>query len=355
MRDNASVVPRGDQSASIRLSSRSGQATDIDPLVVDGLPEGLEIQRPIVIAVIDSGFDLDHPSINYVDQALHFSATQSMQRPYRTAPYDAGPSQRTHGTAVAGIAAAKPMTLRRGRESVVVEGMAPGFPVMPIKVAIRPTSKQIAAGINWAIKHGARVINISLKVLRQPVVTAALEDAWNAGVVVCAASGNFSARYPFYGIDFPASHPLVIAVGATDGQGRRKRISKSNLRDWGSQYGPELDVVAPGLNIATIDDRGPSGAAPGDYSLKGTGTSLACPQVTGLAALVMGIAPELSNQAVRDLIEGSCIQLRGYRFSMVRGRRWKWNREVGYGEISRDNCLDHLALQKSNSHIPKEL
>jgi subtilisin family serine protease len=200
-------------------------------------------------------------------------------------------------------------------------------------VSARPTSAEVAAAINWAVEHGARVINMSFKVLNQPVLNAAIENAWRRGLVLCAAAGNRSPRYPQTRVDFPARHHRVIAVGATDNRGRRKQVNTQLEHDWGSQYGDELDVVAPGLEVQTLDDRGDLGVLPGNYLLNSIGTSIASPQVAGLAALLFGMQPGLTNQEVRDAIEGRCYKLPGYRFCRVENRKWSWNREVGHGSI----------------------
>jgi subtilisin family serine protease len=312
---------------------RSLVATSARELSVPG-------KNSAIIAVIDSGFDLGHPNLNYVDRSLHFNAVQFFNqrrdRPILSASisssrshFDASRSIRAHGTAVAGAAAA----IRWLPREPTIDGVAAGFPIMPLKVSARPTSAEVAAAINWAVEHGARVINMSFKVLNQPVLNAAIENAWRRGLVLCAAAGNRSPRYPQTRVDFPARHHRVIAVGATDNRGRRKQVHTQLEHDWGSQYGDELDVVAPGLEVQTLDDRGDLGVLPGNYLLNSIGTSIASPQVAGLAALLFGMQPGLTNQEVRDAIEGRCYKLPGYRFCRVENRKWSWNREVGHGSI----------------------
>lgn len=306
-----------------------------------------------IIAVIDSGFDLDHPNLNYVDRSLHFNAPAFFSRQRRgaglagrTVPYDASRSIRVHGTGVAGAAAA----LRRNPREPTIEGVAAGFPIMPLKVSARPTSAEVAVSIHWAVEHGARVINMSFKVLGQPVLNAAIENAWRHDVVLCAAAGNHDRRSPDTRVDFPARHPNVIAVGATDRRDRRKRLDERTNTDWGSQYGEELDLVAPGTEVQTLDDRGELGLLPGNYLPLAYGTSVASPQVAGLAALLFGMQPQLTNQQVRDVIEGSCHKLPKYQFRQVRGRRWTWNKEVGYGLVNLSGAVAMLA----GDHQPSE-
>ncbi|MEZ4571347.1 MAG: hypothetical protein R2849_13675 [Thermomicrobiales bacterium] len=116
-------------------------------------------------------------------------------------------------------------------------------------------------------------------------------------------------------------------------------------RDWGSQYGNDLDVVARGVGVRSLDERGPSGDLPRQLFDRSAGTSIASLQV-GLAALISGIRPELTNQQVRDLIEGSCVKLSGYRFVRVPNKKWRWNREVGYGRPQGHVILNNLVEEK---------
>ncbi len=303
-----------------------------------------------IIAVIDSGFDLSHPNLNYVAPDLHFNAVEYFARqkdgkrqlrPHLRShrPYDASRSFLAHGTSVAGAAAA----IRRNPREPMIDGVAPGFPVMPLKVGAPPKANEVAAAIYWAADRGARVINMSFKVRNLRSVSLAIDYAWSRNVVICAASGNRRPGYPDLRVDFPARHSKVIAVGAIDLRGRRKRLDhRRGEGDWGSQYGAELDVVAPGLEVRTLDDTGALGVLPGNYLLKSKGTSIASPQVAGLAALLFGIRPELTNQQVRDVIEGTCDRLTGYRFQKVTGRRWSWNKEVGYGRVNIQKTISAL-------------
>ena len=300
------------------------------------LPSGA---RQVVIAILDSGFDLDHPSLNYVDRRLHFNAGQyfarrQMRNRLVRGLYDAGPSTAPHGTAVAGIAAAKPTRVPEG--AIHFQGIAPGFPVLPIRLGLEPTAVQTAAGISWARKRGAAVINMSFNVPRREVVKSAVRKAWKAGIILCAASGNYTLRSPNRSVDFPASVDEILAVGATDASDRRKEITTLDRWDWGSQYGNGLDLVAPGVGVPTLDERDERGYVPGDYSTNNIGTSVAAPHVAGLAAFLRAANPSLSNREICDVIVRTCERSPEYEFERTRGRRWPWNREVGHGRIE---CL----------------
>ena len=117
-----------------------------------------------------------------------------------------------HGTAVAGVAAAA------ANDGVGIAGMCWHCDILPVKVLNAAGSgarSNIAAGIVWATKHGADVINLSLAGPTHPTSSATQSSyADNHGVVVVAAAGNEGSTHKFY----PAAYPGVISVGATDGR-----------------------------------------------------------------------------------------------------------------------------------------
>jgi subtilisin family serine protease len=134
-------------------------------------------------------------------------------------------------------------------------------------------SRTVAAGIIWAVDHGAGVINLSLGAGRSTLaIQRAVDYAARHDVVVVAAAGNQGSSRRFY----PAASQSVIAVAATD---RADRLYPwSNRGDW-------VDIAAPGCNVAPW--RG------GSYATF-CGTSAAAPLVAGLAALVRSAFPKAS-------------------------------------------------------------
>jgi subtilisin len=149
-----------------------------------------------------------------------------------------------------------------------VVGVAPECQLHMLKVGgFFPVTSAVIAALDWSVANGVKVTNSSFTLSPGPMVQAAYDNSYAAGVVHCAASGNgFPAP-----IGVPAKYASVIAVGATN-----KNDSKAPF----SQTGPELDVVAPGVDVLSC-------AVGGGYVLN-SGTSMACPHAVGVAALIIG-------------------------------------------------------------------
>ena len=324
-------------------------------LATIGLSRALQLatgSADVWIAIIDSGFDLGHPDLYFTPNAgedfTHFNAEQAEAGAF--APYDAGSAGVAHGTAVAGIAAA------RTNNAQGVAGVGGGCRVLPVRLGRSPTANKVSAGLNWARENGARVASMSLSVVATSAVNNAVTNAWNAGLVLCAATGNSGKDTTSPPIGFPATHPNVIAVGASDQDDQRKRPNSSDGIDWGSQFGPEIDLVAPGVQIWTTDERGKSGYNPGstdvseligggleglkhftgDYYAEFRGTSAATPHVAGLVGLMLSAVPTLTNEQVRTILESTCEKISSdfYEYKRTAGRQnGNWNQETGYGRI----------------------
>lgn len=228
------------------------------------------------IAVIDTGVDYTHPDLDgKVIKGYDFVDNDN-------APMDAN----GHGTHVAGIAAAET------NNGAGISGTAPNTKVLAVRVLDAEgsgTLDDIAAGIRYAADNGAEVINMSLGC---DCNTTALENAvnyaWNKGVVIVAAAGNDNTSTTFE----PASYTNVIAVGAVNNSDRKASFSN---------YGTWVDVVAPGVSIAST--------YPGNQYVYMDGTSMASPFVAGLAALLKGQGR--TNVQVRQAIEQTADAVQG--------------------------------------------
>ena len=177
-------------------------------------------------------------------------------------------------------------------------------------------------------------------------ITDALEYGRNGkGCVVVFSAGNDDRPI----INYPASEiPDIIVVGAMSPCGERKKSSSCDGESfWGSNYGPELDIVAPGVKIPTTDLSGVAGYSSGDYFNSFNGTSSACPHVAGVAALLLSLRPELFQKEVALAISRSATKLPRYAFSVDR-EYGTWNQEVGYGLV---NALETLKYISEESDI----
>jgi subtilisin family serine protease len=230
----------------------------------------------VVVAVVDTGVDLDHPDLaanlvsgyNFINQGA--------------SPQD----DNGHGTHVAGIVAAVT------NNAVGVAGVAGGSRVMPVKVlsgAGEGTDYGVAQGIQWAADNGARIANLSLG---GPDYSQALADAVNyaygKNMLVVAAAGNEGSNSILY----PAALPGVVAVGATDNGDNRAGFSN---------YGDALDIVAPGVNIFSTFWN--------DSYVYLSGTSMATPHVSSVAALVLSLHPGYTAGQVESTLKNNAVDL----------------------------------------------
>lgn len=248
------------------------------------------------VAVLDTGVDLHHP-----DLAAHLLPGATFIDGTTTADDDQG-----HGTEIAGVIGAVT------DNGVGIAGVCPDGRLLPVKVADAgghtddaAGDVKVAAGIRWAVDHGARVINMSLGVLDTPAMIDAADYAHRHDVLIVAAVGNSGDNpnpWPA-----PANLPHVLAVGAIDRNGDRASYSS---------YGPHDLVMAPGDGVETTNRGG--GYGPGGY------TSIAAPQVSGIAALLRALRPELTADQVRTLIETTATPLPGTT---------GWSPKSGYGLV----------------------
>ncbi|MEG3977866.1 S8 family serine peptidase [Microcoleus sp. herbarium8] len=252
----------------------------------------------IVVAVVDSGVDYNHPDLEgniwrnpgeiagngidddrngYIDDIQGWDFVSNDNNPMDLDFYG-------HGTHIAGAIAAE-------RNNFGITGVAPNAKIMPVRVldaSLYGERNNVAAGIRYAADNGANVINLSLGNEFSPStqVNDAIQYANNKGSVVVMAAGNEGGLQPAY----PARNAdrLGIAVGSIDINGRMPDTSNragSTALDY---------VVAPGVDIySTTPYR--------TYDTL-TGTSMATPQVAGVAALVLSANPTLTPAQVEYIL-----------------------------------------------------
>jgi putative cell wall-binding protein len=196
---------------------------------------------------------------------------------------DNNPSEdNAHGTWVSGIIAA---TENNG---VGVAGISWSDKVLPVKImnadGLGDTSDLIR-GIDYAVKRGAKVINMSIAGFPQSQgVQDAINRAWASGAILVAAAGNFRTSQP----TFPADFGHVLGVSATQ--------AEDEFTNW-SNHGSWVELSAPGAAVTTTNCNPCNGW--GDYAAI-SGTSFASPNVAGVVALMRARYPSYSNQQIVD-------------------------------------------------------
>ena len=215
--------------------------------------------RNISVAVIDSGIDASHP-----DLAQQLSVSENFVGPGATPP-------ELHGTAVAGIIAA-----RAGNGGII--GVAPEARLMALRAcwqlpdrATRCSSFTLGKAINYAILHGAKVINLSLSGPPDRLLDRLTDVALERGITVVGAVDPQAT-----GATFPASHPGVLAVASL------------------TAVPPHGVLLAPGRDIPTT--------APGARWQFVNGSSYAAAHVSGMAALLAQLQPDASPARLRTLL-----------------------------------------------------
>lgn len=285
-----------------------------------------------IVAVLDHGFERDHPDLINNNFGNGFDSESGT-----TPALVLG----NHGTACAGIVAAEQ------DNTIGVSGIAPDCSIMSISNSLlgNPNSRQKRAdGINWAWQNGADVISnswgsgVQYTVIDDAIVNAQTNGRGGLGTVICFSAGNSNAST----VGYPANaNDDIIAVGAMSPCGERKNFSSCDGESWGSNYGTDLDVMAPGVKVPTTDRQGAAGYNnPSDYHQTFNGTSAACPHVAGLAGLIISMNPCLSQRQVADIIEKTAQKVGSYTYSTTAGRdNGTWNNEMGYGLIDIDAAM----------------
>lgn len=223
-----------------------------------------------------------------------------------------------HGTAVSGLLAAN------ANNGVLGAGLDWHCQIMPIRVSQHnsTTSTPVAAGIDYAVAHGARVINVSWGTGPSSVLRTAVENAAANGAVVVAALGNFGLD----GTWLPAKAAEAIAVGAT---------MRNGLRAEWSNWGDGIDIVAPGEALYSVGAH--------DVGNMIEGTSGSSPLVAGAAALLLSVNPDLNWRGIRDLLAAGAIDQTGDPLDLP-----GWDEYYGWGRL---NIFNSLLLAKVKLNI----
>jgi subtilisin family serine protease len=221
----------------------------------------------VIVAVVDTGVDPTHPDLaGKVTAGYNFVSNNT-----NTA------DDFWHGTFVSSIVA---MNTNNGQGGA---GVCWACMIMPVKVLDSNGSGStfnVTRGVDWAVAHGAKVINLSLgSSSPDSSLQTSVDNAWNAGVVVVAASGNSSGP-----VIYPAAYASVIAVGSNNQAGVKSTFSS---------FGPELDLMAPGEGV--FGALCTCSTYKGGYGT-GSGTSFASPHVAGVVGLLISAGITDKNQ-----------------------------------------------------------
>ena len=218
----------------------------------------------VVIAVIDSEIDFKQPNL----------AGAITDR------YDAGcgaTAADPHGTGMAGAIVSHGQLMGVAPRASIIAICAFGGSGQP-----NANTVKIINGLDYAIQHGARIVNMSFAGPRDPALSQALQIAREKGILLIAAAGNAGPKSPPL---YPGADPSVMAVTATD---EHDRVFN------GANQGSYVTVAAPGVNILV--------PAPDGGIQFTTGTSVATANVSGVAALLIAHKSSLTPEDIRALL-----------------------------------------------------
>lgn len=227
----------------------------------------------VIVAVLDTGLDGTHPELSgRLVAGWDFVANDASPAEQPNGLDDDGDGRIDeafgHGTHTAGIVAL----------------VAPGASIMPVRVLDadgRGDVLAVAAGVRFALAHGARVINLSLGTLKSSdAIQNAIEEAEKSGVVVIASAGNWGAATPE---EYPARSSHASAIAAVDASARPAPFTS---------FADFVALSAPGVGIR-------SAFAGGGYRLW-SGTSMSAPFVSGTSALLLERHPAWHMREVMD-------------------------------------------------------
>ena len=266
--------------------------------------------KDIKIAILDSGVNLNH-----IDLASNIISNLSFDTETSTSPSQV---YHTHGTECAGIVAAVK------DNGIHIAGVAPDSKIISISNDMNDTTTNSlikrAHGIIWAYQKGADIISNSWSSRTYHIaIEDAIRDAFKygrqgKGCIIVFASGNNNGSSSC--VKYPANcNDTIIVVGAIDSTGVRPTYSN---------YGTELDLVAPGDHIITTMNE-----AIGYDS----GTSMACPHVAGVAALILQRNSELTVNQVDSIICSNAKKISCVYFNVTKPDG-SWNNQYGYGLVN---------------------
>jgi subtilisin family serine protease len=256
----------------------------------------------VKVAIMDTGIDMDHPDLEAnIKGGINTIAPSGKYKDPNDFDDDHG-----HGSHCAGIVAAID-------NEIGVIGVAPEAWLYGVKVLSGSGfgyDSDIIEGIQWCVDNDIQVISCSFGGYEDDQASRdAYQAAWDAGVLIVAAAGNEGYEDPDL---WPAGYPTVMAISAMD--------SNDEIPYW-SNYGDEIELAAPGVSIYSCYKKG-------KYTTM-SGTSMACPHVSGTAALVWAANPGYSNSQVRNRLNSTAEDLGAAG----------WDPYYGYGLVDAEAAI----------------
>jgi len=316
----------------------------------------------IIIALIDDGFDIDHPEFSKPGKVVHSRDVSSGSNDPR--PKN---SYNNHGTACAGVAAAS---------GIKASGVAPDCSLMPVRLSSNLGSMAEAAAFKWATDHGADIISCSWgpedgnwsdpddpvhstevglpDSTRLAMDYAVTQGRDGKGCIITFAAGNGNEDCKFDGY---ASYDKVMAVSACNDTGKRCVYSDYGECVWCAfpssdfGYSPFNHPEPVTAGIYTTDRLGRAGYnTEGDYTDDFGGTSSSCPGVAGTVALMLSANPELTWMRVREIIKETSDKI-----DKVVGKYDSKGHSIyyGYGRVNAEKAVKRALELKSRYRVRK--
>lgn len=280
---------------------------------------------PIVVAVIDTGVDITHPELGNIWINQNEIPGDGIDNDNNGCvddingcgfTYSGIADDNNHGTHIAGVISAKT------NNQMGIAGITNNAKIMAVKAMYENGYGYefiIAPAIKYAVDNGAKVINMSLGGSSSQVIKEALDYANSHGVIIVVSAGNGNNYSPS---SFPASYKPAITVAAVD-----EDLNKLKY----SNYGPNIDVAAPGggkpceysskpsycsniLSLKSSQNTHDLDLVVGEKYLRLSGTSMAAPHVAGIVALLLAQNPNFTLQDVENYIRFNSIatELEGF-------------------------------------------
>jgi len=313
---------------------------------------GIDIRGCQALDLTGTGYVIDVAVIDDAVNKSHPDLVSTLYGPIQGRDWSvSGNVSIDHGTKVSGILCAR-------ENGFGITGVAPNCRLMSYGVALGAgvtdqTTKILSTAIDLAWQQGASVINCSwywepASIIDDAIFRALTQGRGGIGCVVVFAAGNQ---------DGPVAYPAnrfsdILVAGAINPCGKRVSISDCANDSWGSNYGKEVDVVAPGTKISTTGWPTSGLETDHDYTDRFDGTSAAAPVVAGVAALILSKNPTLSGWDVRNIIESTAQKVGGYSYGYKSGRyNGTWHQEMGYGLVNAAAAVQATPVPSPGSTI----